>query len=191
MTEIDAGDNTESTPVDMDEFLQTIELKAYRIALFAVGEHADALDIIQDTMIKLVTHYQQRAANEWKPLFYRILQNRITDFHRKRKVRSFVQMFNFGVNREEPMELPDSEPHPDTVPQLAWQKQHQQDAVFKVLNGLPLKQQQCFLLRSWEGMSVAETAAAMGCSPGTVKTHYFRATTKIRELLEHEHDIHI
>ncbi|GGA68279.1 RNA polymerase sigma factor [Neiella marina] len=191
MIESDVGDNTESTPVNMDEFLQAIEVKAYRIALFAVGEHADALDIIQDSMIKLVTNYQQRAATEWKPLFYRILQNRITDFHRKRKVRSFVQLFNFGSSREEPVEPPDSEPHPDSVPQLAWQKQQQQQAVFKVLNDLPLKQQQCFLLRSWEGMSVAETAAAMDCSPGTVKTHYFRATTKIRELLEQQYDIHI
>ena len=175
----------------MDEFLQTIEVKAYRIALFAVGEHADALDLVQDSMIKLVTKYEDRPAQEWKPLFYRILQNRIRDFHRQQKVRSLIHMFKPSNKDEEPQEVPDLAPHPDAIPDLALDKGQQQETVLSLLKALPEKQQQCFLFRSWEGMSVADTALAMGCSQGSVKTHYFRAVTKLRELLEEEHDIHI
>ena len=191
MTVSSAGEISESLPLSMDEFLQSIEVKAYRIALFAVGEHADALDLIQDSMIKLVTKYEQRPAQEWKPLFYRILQNRIRDFHRQQKVRSLVHLFKPANKEEEPQEIPDLAPHPDGVPELALDKEQQQETVLVMLKALPEKQQQCFLLRSWEGMSVADTALAMGCSQGSVKTHYFRAVTKLRELLEEEHDIHI
>lgn len=182
---------TEALPMSMDEFLQTIEVKAYRIALFAVGEHADALDLIQDSMIKLVTKYEDRPATEWKPLFYRILQNRIRDFHRYQKVRSLVHMFKPAKEDEEAQDIPDIAPHPDVLPEMSLDKHQQQTTVLAKLESLPAKQQQCFLLRSWEGLSVAETALAMGCSEGSVKTHFFRAVTKLRELLEDEHDIHI
>ena len=184
-------DETESTPNTLDEFLKCVELKAYRIALMAVGEHAEALDILQDSMFKLADRYSDKPPVEWKPLFYRILQNRIKDWHRHQKVKSLVYFWKNDPADDGIEEYADFRDRAEDRPEGALTKQQQQNSVLQALQGLPEKQQQCFLLRSWEGMSVAETAIAMGCSQGSVKTHYFRAVTKLRSLLGEMHDIQI
>lgn len=175
----------------MDEFLQSIELKAYRMALIAVGEHADALDLMQDSMFKFVSHYSEKPAEQWKPLFYRILQNRIRDWHRHQKVKKLVYFWKQDTDEDMINQLPDADPHAESLPDEALNKNQLQKSVLNALNDLPEKQQQCFLLRSWEGLSVAETATAMGCSQGSVKTHYFRAVNKLRSMLGEVHDIKI
>lgn len=173
----------------MEAFLRDIERRAYRMALLKVQNHADAIDILQDAMIKLVNNYQDKPAQQWKPLFYKILQNRIVDWQRQQKMKNILFFW-----KKEQDEQPDEEwsnTHSDVIdkPEELLQKQQQQSAVVEALKALPEKQQQCFLLRSWEGLSVRETAVAMGCSEGSVKTHYSRATMKLKTLLEEEHGI--
>ncbi|PCI61715.1 MAG: RNA polymerase sigma factor [Gammaproteobacteria bacterium] len=180
-------------PLTMEAFLADIEKKAYHMAKFATGSHADALDLLQDSMIKLVTKYQHRPSNEWKPLFYKILQNRIKDWYRHQKVKNLL--FFWKANNNDIDDNNDQQDHSssttneDNLPENSLTKSQQQNDAIEALQQLSSKQQQCFLLRSWEGLSVAETANIMGCSQGSVKTHYFRATTKLKLLLETEHDI--
>jgi len=181
-----SGENL-SPPLTMAAFLADIEKKAYHMAAFATGSHADALDLLQDSMIKLVTNYQEKPANEWKPLFYKILQNRIRDWHRHQKVKNVLF---FWKNDEKDDWLPTQEIDLQTdTPEKNMNKEQQQQAALAHLKQLSGKQQQCFLLRSWEGLSVAETADVMGCSQGSVKTHYFRAVTKLRTMMEDDHEI--
>lgn len=183
--------NGELLPATMDEFLQSVEKRAYRMALLAVSNHSDAIDLIQDAMIKLVVKYEDKPANEWKPLFYRILQNKIKDWHRHNKLKNML----FFWKSTEPDEQDDDWPPPQNEgwqePEQDLAKNQMQSEVLDVLHALPEKQQQCFLLRTWEGLSVIETANIMGCSEGSVKTHYFRAVTKLRELLGDKHDVKI
>lgn len=180
-----------ASDISMAVFLQEIEKKAYHLALLSVGSHADALDLLQDTMIKLVTKYQNRPSNEWKPLFYKILKNKIRDWHRHQKVKSLVFFWKSPQVSEE------SEPWPvtldfgsdNTSPEDELTKIRQQGLALASLQQLSEKQQQCFLLRSWEGLSVKETAEIMGCSAGSVKTHYFRALNKLRTLMGEDDEI--
>ncbi len=174
----------------LDAFLAYIEKRAYRMALLAVGQHADAIDILQDAMMKLVTNYGDRPGNEWRPLFYRILNNRITDWHRQQKSRSRLFFWRTTKNEDDSDELCEQVPDEKMdAPAQALNKVIQQQDMLQTIEKLPLKQQQCFLLRSWEGLSVAETADIMGCSQGSVKTHFFRAVQKLKAVLEEQHDI--
>jgi RNA polymerase sigma-70 factor (ECF subfamily) len=180
------------TPQDMDTFLLQIEQKAYRMALMSVSQHADAIDLLQDSMIKLVVNYAHKPPQEWKPLFYRILQNRIRDWHRQQKVKSLLFFWKPSSHPDDTAEewsnyAGDAKELPDNRLDAS----QQQDTVLKELAELSEKQRQCFLLRSWEGLSVADTANIMGCSQGSVKTHYFRAVNKLRSVLEDAHDITI
>jgi len=164
------------------------------MAKFATNSHADALDLLQDSMIKLVTKYQHRPSGEWKPLFYKILQNRIKDWYRHQTVKNVVFFWkkNSDDNNDDNQHewaLEQGAETLDSTPELSLNKQQQQQSAINYLQQLSTKQQQCFLLRSWEGLSVAETAEIMACSQGSVKTHYFRAVTKLKELMEAEHDI--
>jgi len=181
-----SGENL-SPPITMEAFLADIEKKAYHMAAFATGSHADALDLLQDSMIKLVTKYQQKPANEWKPLFYKILQNRIRDWHRHQKVKNLV-FFWKNDDKDDWLPVKDANNDADT-PEREFSKVQQQQAALIHLRELSGKQQQCFLLRSWEGLSVAETADVMGCSQGSIKTHYFRAVTKLRSMMGDDHEI--
>jgi RNA polymerase sigma-70 factor, ECF subfamily len=180
-------------PLTMEAFLQDIEKKAYHMAKFATNSHADALDLLQDSMIKLVTNYQHRPVDEWKPLFYKILQNRIKDWYRHQKVKNLIFFWknNNEENNDDEHNWPLSTACDDVnnTPEHVISKHQQQDDAITNLKHLSTKQQQCFLLRSWEGLSVAETAQIMGCSQGSVKTHYFRAVTKLKSLMEAEHEI--
>jgi RNA polymerase sigma-70 factor (ECF subfamily) len=175
----------------MEAFLMDIEKRAYHMAIFACGTHADALDLLQDSMIKLVTNYKDRPSNEWKPLFYKILQNRIRDWHRHQKVRNLVFFWKSNTLDDETDVFSSQIDYANqtATPDKEFEKSVQQTAALKYLKQLSAKQQQCFLLRCWEGLSVAHTADAMGCSQGSVKTHYFRAVTKLKTLMEEDHDI--
>jgi RNA polymerase sigma-70 factor (ECF subfamily) len=173
----------------MEVFLADIEKRAYHMAAFATGSHADALDLLQDSMIKLVTHYQEKPSSEWKPLFYRILQNKIRDWHRHQKVKNLVFFWKTAPQDEEIDDWPPAIANEnDLSPERTLEHNQQHATVLKHLAQLSDKQKQCFLLRSWEGFSVAETASVMECSQGSVKTHHSRAVAKMKQFMEADND---
>jgi RNA polymerase sigma-70 factor, ECF subfamily len=169
----------------LNAFLAEIERRAYRMAQVALGHEADALDAVQDAMIQLARRYADRPPQEWRPLFYRILENRIRDAQRRRTVRGRV-MALLPWSADPEAEMPDPlEQAPDLTPGPAAVAEGSEImvALQAALQKLPARQRECFMLRSLEGMDVAETAAAMGCSDGSVKTHYSRAVQSLREQL--------
>jgi RNA polymerase sigma-70 factor (ECF subfamily) len=169
----------------LNEFLASVELKAFKIAQAGLRHQDDALDAVQDAMLQLARAYANRPAEEWKPLFYRILENRIRDIQRRRTVRGRVIAwlpFRGEEDDEEPdpiAQAPSDEPSPSRKLEIDEAMQ----ALDKALDALPRRQQQAFMLRTLEGMDVAQTAVAMGCSEGSVKTHYFRALQTLRAQL--------
>jgi RNA polymerase sigma-70 factor (ECF subfamily) len=160
-----------------------VERRAYKQALFAVRESENALDIVQDSMLKLAEKYGAKPAAEWPMLFQRILQNTIRDFYRRQKVRSlWVTLFSsLSAGKEDddsdPLETLAVEDPSGSRGGPADQLEQSQvlEIIEKELQRLPARQRQAFLLRYWEELDVAETAAVMGCSDGSVKTHCSRA----------------
>lgn len=131
----------------------------------------------------LAQRYAGRDEQEWGPLFHRILQNRIRDWYRRSLVRNRLRVW-FGQTEDEDDPL---ENQPDTQssgPLGELEAGRFGAELERALGRLPNRQQQAFLLRAWEGLSVEETAQAMGCSTGSVKTHYSRAVHALREQLE-------
>jgi RNA polymerase sigma-70 factor (ECF subfamily) len=180
----------ESTPLEsaqLADFLATVERPAFRIAQIALRHDEDALDAVQDAMLRLVRRYAGRPAAQWRPLFYRILENCVRDMQRRRRTRNGVMAWlpwrGGGDDEQDEQDLlaqaPDHAPTPAAEVQTAETLQALERAVAQ----LPARQRQAFLLRSIEGMDVAATAAAMNCSEGSVKTHYFRALQTLREQL--------
>jgi RNA polymerase sigma-70 factor (ECF subfamily) len=176
---------------DINAFLIEIEKKAYRMVLLSVGQHADAIDILQDSMIKLVQKYADKPPSQWKPLFYRIVSNKITDWHRHQKLKSMLFFWKSDSESESLDNDLIDENRPLLVPEDELSKKQQQASMLRELAALSEKQRQCFLLRSWEGLSVAETAEVMECSQGSVKTHYFRAVNKLRAVIGDIHHVTI
>ena len=176
---------------NLDQFLAFVEARAYRLALFAVKHEDDALDIVQDSMLKFATHYADKPIAEWQLLFYRILQNCIKDHFRRHNVRSrwtvlidhlIPKHHGDEANDMDPLEAVADESSPDGEAQLA--SEQRLSRIEATLSTLPLRQQQAFLLRCWEGLSTRDTADAMGCSEGSVKTHYFRALAAMKTSLQ-------
>jgi RNA polymerase sigma-70 factor (ECF subfamily) len=175
-------ETTLDSSVELDRFLRTVEGSAFRIALVSVRDRDDALDIVQDAMMRLATRYAARPAGEWKPLFYRILQNRIRDWGRRRAVSRRV-MSLFTARDGEP-DIVEQAPGPASDnPAHAAQDIEAMAALESALRELSARQRQAFMLRNFESLDVAETALAMGVSDGSVKTHYSRAVSRLRELL--------
>ena len=156
------------------------------MARFAVCDDDQALDVVQDTMLEFVRRYRDKPEQEWPPLFFRVLQSKITDAHRRRSVRMRFMGWLGSNHQDDESNDPFQEiadPREETPLQLLEQTQLG-ERLDQVIRELPLRQQQAFLLRCWEGLDVAETAQAMGCSEGSVKTHYFRAVQALRHKLE-------
>jgi RNA polymerase sigma-70 factor (ECF subfamily) len=156
------------------------------MAEMATGNADDAMDILQDAMLKLVQNYAGRDPNEWGALFQTILQSRITDHYRRNAVRNRFRVW-FGRKDEDedepdPMQLLEDE-H-GSRPDRELEKDAGMRQLDEAVRRLPLRQQQAFMLRALEGLDVAETARVMKCSEGSVKTHYFRALAALRDKLE-------
>ena len=169
----------------LDRFLAGIERRAFRMAHLATGDKDEALDLVQDAMLKLAQKYGQRPEEEWGPLFHRILQSRIRDWYRRERVRNRLREFFHGSQDEEEGEDPLAQVADQAAPAPDEEVQRKRAcaALDVALRALPLRQQQAFLLRIWEELDVAQTAQAMGCSQGSVKTHLFRALQVLRQRL--------
>lgn len=169
----------------LDRFLAGIERRAFRMAQIATGNEDEALDLVQDAMLKLVQNYGDRTEGEWGPLFHCILQSRIRDWYRRTRVRNRLREFFHGPQDEEEREDPlEQVPgRADVAPDEELKRKRACAALDVALRALPLRQQQAFLLRIWEELDVAQTAKAMGCSEGSVKTHLFRALQALRTRL--------
>jgi RNA polymerase sigma-70 factor (ECF subfamily) len=167
---------------ELNAFLSEVERRACRIAEMAVRNRDDGLDIVQGAMLRFARSYAARPVPEWKPIFYRILWNGIRDFQRRRSVRSKVFALLPGQwreeeGREDPMsQVADGGQDPSAKAATDEAMRRLESALAR----LPARQQQAFALRCLEGLDVAGTAAAMGCSEGSVKTHYFRALHTLR-----------
>lgn len=183
----DTSESAADTRVEtLEQFLRRTEQRAFRIVRYAVGHDEDALDIVQDAMFKLVRHYEKRPSTEWAPLFHRILQNGITDHYRRQASRNrwLGWLEHFRGDDEEaqsPIENWVDEQALDGARQL--EVDQSMEAMDAAIRALPRRQQQVFLLRCWEGLSTKETAEAVGCSEGSVKTHYFRALNSLKKAL--------
>jgi len=170
---------------ELNRFLAEVEKRALRIAEISVRDRDEALDLVQEAMIKLVRNYADRPEAEWTPLFYRILQNGVRDWHRRQAVRNRVMVW-FGRSRSDEQDFDPVASAPDPAgrtPDENVQSQEAMESLELAVAELPRRQREAFMLRTFEGLSVAGTAAAMGCSQGSVKTHYSRAIHSLRETL--------
>ncbi len=170
----------------LNRFLAEVERRALRIAEIAVRDRDEALDLVQDAMIKLVRRYADRRDEEWTPLFYRILQNGVRDWHRRQAVRNRVMVW-FRRKPEEDNDYDAIAAAPDPIgraPDAELSNSEAMDSLEVAVRELPARQREAFMLRTFEGLDVADTATAMGCSQGSVKTHYSRAVHALRERLE-------
>jgi RNA polymerase sigma-70 factor (ECF subfamily) len=184
--DVDLTDPEEQTQTRaLNQFLAGVELKAFKIAQAALRHEDDALDAVQDAMLQLARAYSGRPAEEWKPLFYRILENRIRDMQRRRTVRGRIMAWLpvRGEDDDEDYDPVAQAPSLEPQPVRRLELDEAVGALEQALGRLPPRQRQAFLLRTLEGLDVAETARAMGCSAGSVKTHYFRAVQALRAQL--------
>lgn len=174
-----------ATRQELSDFLASVERRAFRHAEFAVRDEDQALDLVQDAMFRLVEKYHQRPAAELPLLFQRILRNAITDHFRRQKVRNLwttllSSLSGTGDDDDERdvLEALEAESGAGSMPSGAEQLERAQliAIIDEELSRLPARQREAFLLRYWEEMDVAETAAIMGCSEGSVKTHCSRAS---------------
>ncbi|WP_460535514.1 RNA polymerase sigma factor [Chitinimonas naiadis] len=173
-----------TAPEPLSQFLAEAERRAFRQAMFAVQNEDTALDLVQDAMLKLAEHYADRPADEWPMLFQRILQNAIRDHYRRTKVRSlWVSLLSAlapGKDADEeidPLDTLQVEASSEALqaPDEQAERRSTRRVIDECIAKLPLRQRQAFLLRYMEELDVAQTAAAMGCSEGSVKTHCSRA----------------
>jgi len=169
----------------LNQFLAGVEGRALRFAEIAVRDRDEALDLVQDAMIKLARNYAARPEEEWTPLFYRILQNGIRDWHRRQMVRNRVMVW-FGRSSAPDDDYDPVAQAPDPMgrtPDEQIETRQAMQTLEHAVAELPARQREAFMLRTFEGLDVAGTAVAMGCSEGSVKTHYSRAVHTLREVL--------
>lgn len=170
-----------------------MERRAYKQAMFAVRDAEAALDIVQDSMLRLAEKYGDRPAAELPMLFHRILQNAIRDFFRRQKVRSLwstlLSSLAPGRGEEEDADpLETLEADTDSKFGEAPAEQLERSQVLEIIEQeivkLPARQREAFIMRYWEELDVAETASVMGCSEGSVKTHCSRAAHALAAALK-------
>ena len=181
-----------SSEEELNEFLKSVERRAFKRAAYAVRDEDAALDIVQDSMIRLSQSYADRPSNEWPMLFQRILSNAMLDWFRRQKVRNAV-FLNIG---DLEASVGDEDGDFDLLESLRSDKSGTEGAedtasraeilsqIEEEVGKLPTRQREAFLMRYWEELDVAETAAAMGCSEGSVKTHCSRAVHSLSKALQ-------
>ena len=180
-----------ASDTEISDFLKSVEKKAFKRAYYHVGDEEGALDIVQDSMIKLCSHYSDKPAPELPLLFQRILSNTVLDWFRRRKTRNalFSNLDDFD-HRDDLGDFDLLEVTTGAADAPASQSAEQWlgrvqtlEHIEKAIMSLPARQREAFLLRYWEELDVAETAAVMGCSEGSVKTHCSRAIQSLSKTL--------
>ena len=170
------------------------ERRAYKKVLFAVRDEHVALDIVQDSMMKLAENYAAKPLEELPPLFQRILQNTTHDYYRRQKTRSlWTTLFSSYTPKDQENESEEydlletlsvkKESNFSSDPYKQLEQSQLIDSIERAITILPTRQREAFLLRYWEEMDVTETAAVMGCSEGSVKTHCSRASHTLAAIL--------
>ncbi len=182
-----------ATDKELSDFLENVERRAYKQAIYAVRKNEAALDVVQDAMIKLAEKYGDKPAAELPLLFQRILQNTIHDYFRREKVRgTWISLFSSMAPKGEEggdfdiLEVFEAESGTPGAESSLDKVEREQilASIDTEIQKLPTRQREAFLMRYWEDMDVAETAAAMGCSEGSVKTHCSRATHALAHALK-------
>ncbi len=169
---------------ELNRFFADVEKRALRIAEIAMRDRDEALDIVQDAMLKLAVKYAHKDSAEWAPLFYRILQNGVRDYHRRRNVRNKVMVWFGGSSSRDEYDVVAAAPDPrGRTPEEQLMTGDAMQQLEQAVASLPGRQREAFMLRTFEGLDVAGTAIAMGVSAGSVKTHYFRAVHSLRDAL--------
>jgi RNA polymerase sigma-70 factor (ECF subfamily) len=170
--------------------LASVERRAFKQAVFAVKDDDSALDVVQDSMLRLSEKYADRPPQELPMLFQKILQNAIRDWFRRSKVRStWTTLFSsFSSKDEDEFDIletlaAEQASNVPVSPDDRLQQSQVVGAIEEAVERLPARQREAFLLRYWEDFDVAETASVMGCSEGSVKTHCSRAVSALSALL--------
>lgn len=182
-----------ATEQELSDFLKSVEKRAFKRSLYHVRNEEAALDIVQDSMLKLAEHYGDKPVGELPMLFQRILTNSTLDWFRRQKTRNalFSNLSDFERPDDEGgdfdlLEIHAGDPEKEAAQSgedILRRRQVLQSIEIEI-QALPTRQREAFLLRYWEEMDVAETAAAMGCSEGSVKTHCFRAVQTLSRALK-------
>lgn len=180
-----------ATEQELSDFLKSVERRAFKRSVYHVKDQEAALDIVQDSMMKLAEHYGDKPPGELPMLFQRILSNCTLDWFRRQKTRRalFSNLSDFDApdgdgdfdlleNLASPVDSRESESAEDATRRSQIFSQIEEE-----IAALPGRQREAFLMRYWEEMDVAETAAAMGCSQGSVKTHCSRAVHALSKAL--------
>lgn len=183
-----------ATSRELSDFLAQVERRAFKQAAYAIRDDHAALDIVQDAMMRLAEKYAGKPVAEFPMLFQRILQNAIRDYFRRQKVRNLwtTLLSAFAGDRDEggedqdPLEMLAGEAGEVDDPANKVERQQVIEKVENALQLLPARQREAFVLRYWQDMDVAETAAVMGCSEGSVKTHCSRAVHALAAKLRSE-----
>lgn len=171
----------------LEAFLAGVERRALRIAQVTTRDREEALDVVQDAMLRLARRYHARPPDEWPALFHRILINRLRDWQRSRRLRAALFFWRTESDDENDTDPVDQAADPQALDGASELQRDQLLARLETtLAALPARQREAFQLRVWEGMSVEEAARAMGCSTGSVKTHLFRAMQVLRTELEYD-----
>lgn len=180
-----------ATEQELSEFLKSVEKRAFKRSVYHVRNVESALDIVQDSMMKLAEHYGHKPAAELPMLFQRILSNCTMDWFRRQKTKNalFSNMSDFeSADTSEEFDLLEvlsTESNQETAanPESAAQQKQTLLQIESAIQELPTRQREAFLMRYWEELDVAETAAAMSCSEGSVKTHCSRAVQALSKIL--------
>ena len=173
---------TQDQRQELADFYRHIEQRAYRMAMIETRNSSEAIDLVQDAMESLMNKYLSRPKQEWRPLFYRILQNKIKDWQRKGIFRS--RFYDHQSKDAEYNVIDTSVASPLATPEEQLTGDLSMRRLQKAMNQLSSRQRQTFLLRVWEGFNEKETAQIMKCSKGSVKTHLSRAIQSLRTQLE-------
>lgn len=180
-----------ATEQELSDFLKSVEKRAFKRSVYHVRNDEAALDIVQDSMMKLVEHYSHKPPDELPMLFQRILSNTTLDWFRRQKTRNalFSNLSDFESDSDDgEFDLLENLDGSDASSQVeSAEKTTQRGQILREIEleiqELPARQREAFLMRYWEELDVAETAAAMGCSEGSVKTHCSRAVQALNKAL--------
>lgn len=171
-------------PASLEVFLRDVSRRARLTAELATRDREAAQDIVQEAMLTLYSKYGNHDPESWGPLFHRILHSRMMDHFRRetrrRRWMTLLEPFDDEADEDPIQHVAETV---DSNPVTLLQRADNMDVVMDAVRNLPLRQQQAFLLRAWEGYDTAQTADIMGCAEGSVKTHYFRALNAIRARL--------